>query len=149
MHPHLVRRASRAGRTLGLLALVLSLPAAAFAQKHPITHEDVLTAKRIGAPVVSPDGKWAVFQVSEPAYDEKDQASDLWVVATDGSAAPRRLTATKGGERSPAKRSASRTSRRARGRRSGAPTARRSSSPATSTRARSQTRRTGRRPRSA
>src|SRR5512141_2965157 len=98
MHPHLVRRASRAGRTLGLLALVLSLPAAAFAQKHPITHEDVLTAKRIGAPVVSPDGKWAVFQVTEPAYDEKDQASDLWIVATDGSAVPRRLTATKSGE---------------------------------------------------
>jgi dipeptidyl aminopeptidase/acylaminoacyl peptidase len=54
--------------------------------------------KRVGAPVASPDGKWAVFSVTEPAYDEKDQVSDLWIVATDGSAKPRRLTSTRTSE---------------------------------------------------
>ncbi len=81
-----------------VVAVALLFPSAAFAQKHTITHEDVFTAKRLGAPIVSPDGKWAVFQVTEPAYDDKDQTSDIWIVPTDGTAAPRRLTATKGGE---------------------------------------------------
>src|SRR6185295_8414045 len=42
--------------------------------------------------------KWVVFSLVEPAYDEKDQVSDLWIVPTDGSAKPRRLTFSKGGE---------------------------------------------------
>jgi dipeptidyl aminopeptidase/acylaminoacyl peptidase len=54
--------------------------------------------KRVGAPVPSPDGKWVVFSLVEPAYDEKDQVSDLWIVPSDGSAKPRRLTFSKGGE---------------------------------------------------
>ncbi len=66
--------------------------------KRPITHEDVWLMKRVGAPIPSPDGKWVVFSVVEPAYDEKDQVSDLWLVPSDGSAKPRRLTSTKGGE---------------------------------------------------
>ncbi len=46
--------------------------------------------KRVGAPVASPDGKWVVFQVVEPAYIEANQVSDLWIVPADGSAKPRR-----------------------------------------------------------
>jgi dipeptidyl aminopeptidase/acylaminoacyl peptidase len=34
----------------------------------------------------------------EPSYDEKEQVSDLWIVPSDASAKPRRLTFTKGGE---------------------------------------------------
>ncbi|MCI0336581.1 MAG: S9 family peptidase [Acidobacteria bacterium] len=84
-------------------AIVLCLPIiTARAQqsitKRPITHEDVWLMKRVGAPVPSPDGKWVVFSVVEPAYDEKDQVSDLWIVPADGSAKPRRLTGTKGSE---------------------------------------------------
>ena len=44
--------------------------------------------ERVGAPVPSPDGKWVVFSLVEPAYDEKDQVSDLWIVPTDASARP-------------------------------------------------------------
>jgi dipeptidyl aminopeptidase/acylaminoacyl peptidase len=80
-------------------ALALALTAAsAAAQRRPITHEDVWLSKRLGTPVVSPDGKWAAVQVTEPAYDERDQTSDLWLVPTDGSARPRRLTATRASE---------------------------------------------------
>jgi dipeptidyl aminopeptidase/acylaminoacyl peptidase len=57
--------------------------------------------KRLSAPVVSPDGQWAVVGVTEPAYDDS-QVSDLWLVATDGNTAPRRLTASRAGEGSPA-----------------------------------------------
>jgi dipeptidyl aminopeptidase/acylaminoacyl peptidase len=66
--------------------------------KAALTHEAMWMLKRVGAPIPSPDGKWVVFSLVEPAYDEKDQVSDLWIVPTDGSAKPRRLTSTKSGE---------------------------------------------------
>ncbi len=78
---------------------LLALASAALAAKAPVTHQALWLMKRVGAPVPSPDGRWVVFAVTEPAYDEKDQSSDLWVAPADGSARPRRLTFTKGAER--------------------------------------------------
>ena len=66
--------------------------------KVPLTHETMWMLKRVGAPVPSPDGNWVIFSMVEPAYDEKDQVSDLWIVPADGSAKPRRLTFSKSGE---------------------------------------------------
>ncbi|HLE63184.1 MAG TPA: hypothetical protein VI750_08600, partial [Pyrinomonadaceae bacterium] len=68
------------------------------AGKVPLTHETMWMLKRVGPPTPSPDGKWVVFSLVEPAYDEKDQVSDLWIVPTDGSARPRRLTFSKSAE---------------------------------------------------
>lgn len=86
---------------LALGALLLSA-APAYAQqtsaRHTITHEDVFLMKRVGGPTLSPDGRWTVFSVTEPSYVESSQVSDLWIVPTDGSSPPRRLTNTKGGE---------------------------------------------------
>jgi len=81
-------------RALAFLALAL----AASAGKAPITHEDVWLMPRVGSPAVSPDGKWVVVSVLEPAYDDSKQVSDLWIVPADGSAPARRLTATRGPE---------------------------------------------------
>lgn len=77
--------------------LVATLPAAD-ALKRAITHEDLWLMKRVGAPVPSPDGKWAVFSVTQPAYDAKDTSADLWLVPVDGSAPARQLTQTKATE---------------------------------------------------
>jgi dipeptidyl aminopeptidase/acylaminoacyl peptidase len=77
-----------------ILVALYTLTLAAAAEKHPITHEDVWLMKRVGAPAVSPDGKWAVFSVTEPSYDSARTASDLWIAPLDGSAPPRRLTNT-------------------------------------------------------
>ena len=52
--------------------------------KVPLTHEAMWMLKRVGAPNPSPDGKWVVFSLVDPAYDEKDQVSDLWIVPADG-----------------------------------------------------------------
>src|SRR6185436_9255176 len=82
---------------LSTTAVFLSLPVSAQA-KVPLTHEFMWMLKRVGAPTPSPDGKWVVFSLVEPAYDEKDQVSDLWIVPADASAKPRRLTFSKGGE---------------------------------------------------
>jgi dipeptidyl aminopeptidase/acylaminoacyl peptidase len=87
------------------LVLALALSAALHAQtsgKHPITHEDVWLMPRIGAPVPSPDGRWVTFEVTEPAYDDSAKVEDLWIVPTDGSTPPRRLTTAKGRESEPA-----------------------------------------------
>ena len=64
----------------------------------PITHEALWMMKRVGAPAVSPDGKWAVFSVVEPSYETDKAVSDLWLVPTDGLKPPRRLTNTKAAE---------------------------------------------------
>jgi hypothetical protein len=54
-----------------------------------ITHEDVFLAKRLDAPALSPDGRWVVVSVTEPAYAASERASHLWLVPSDGSAPPR------------------------------------------------------------
>lgn len=63
-----------------------------------LTHETMWSMKRVGSPVVSPDGRQVVFPVTRPAYDEKQQSASLWIVPTDGSAKPRRLTTAHGPE---------------------------------------------------
>lgn len=68
------------------------------AAKAPITHEQMWKMKRVGPPVVSPDGRWAVFSVTSPAYDSKETSSDLWLMPASGSAEPRQITFTRGAE---------------------------------------------------
>lgn len=93
-------------RSVRLVIAFVTLTASAFAQeaasRRPITHEDVWLAARLGAPALSPDGRWAVVPVTEPAYDDKGQVSDLWIVPADGSQPARRLTSSAGAEGGPA-----------------------------------------------
>ncbi len=95
-------RAARALR-LALAATWLAAPLAALAEtppaRTPITHEKLWMMKRVGAPVVSPDGKWVVYSVLEPSYEPDKEVSDLWAAAADGSSAPRRLTHTRAPEK--------------------------------------------------
>ena len=66
--------------------------------RKPITHQALWMMKRVGTPVVSPDGKWVVFSVLEPSYEPDKEASDLWLVPAGGGAAPRRITNTRAPE---------------------------------------------------
>jgi Tol biopolymer transport system component len=99
------KQAIKVAKTAAVTALIVVAaisarfaPAQTRTGRAPITHESMFLMKRVGAPVPSPDGKWVVFSVTEPAYDDKDQVSDLWIVSSDGKTAPRRLTSTRGGE---------------------------------------------------
>src|ERR1700744_544939 len=81
-------------------AAIAAAPAAALAQspgKTLITHELLWMMKRVGSPVVSPDGKWVVYSVNEPSYEPDKAVSDLWLVPAAGGT-PKRLTNTKAGE---------------------------------------------------
>jgi len=59
---------------IGVLSYCLR-PASAqtAATKVPLTHETMWMLKRVGTPAPSHDGKWVVFPLIEPAYEEKDQ----------------------------------------------------------------------------
>lgn len=82
---------------LGILSIVIFSFANAQLKK-PLTHETMLMMKRVGAPEISPDGKWVVFSVSDPSYVDKEVVNDLWIVPADNSAKPRKLTFGKGSE---------------------------------------------------
>lgn len=84
-------------RRVALVVALTLLPLLA-AAKQPLTHETMWLMKRVGTPVVSPDGKWVVFSVVEPSYDEKEQSTDLWLVPADASAAPHQITFSKAAE---------------------------------------------------
>jgi dipeptidyl aminopeptidase/acylaminoacyl peptidase len=79
------------------LMLLIEPPVRAESVK-PITHEALWMMKRVGTPVVSPDGKWVVYSVLEPSYDPEKALSDLWLVPADGTQPPRRITHTKAPE---------------------------------------------------
>ncbi|MEE4329788.1 MAG: S9 family peptidase [Wenzhouxiangella sp.] len=85
-----------------LIALCLFLPLEPVLAQgevlRPVTHEEVWLMKRLGSPVISPDGRHAVVSVTEPAYADDATVSDLWLITLDGEQAPQRLTSTPGGE---------------------------------------------------
>lgn len=81
------------------LLLAAALPALA-APKRPIELADLFKFKRVSDPQVAPDGRHAVYVVSEVLWDENRTQSDLWLVDTATGAA-RALTSTPRNERSP------------------------------------------------
>jgi dipeptidyl aminopeptidase/acylaminoacyl peptidase len=80
-------------RSLALLALTVALPAVTAAR--PMTAEDLWKVKRVGAPSVSPDGKWCVVDVTSWDIDKDESSANLWLLSTDGKT-QRQLTNTKG-----------------------------------------------------
>ncbi len=83
------------------LALVLVASTAAAQAKHPITVEEMWATKRLGAPSLSPDGRWAAVELTSYDMLENIGTSDIWLLATDGSA-QRRLTGHPGRSSFPA-----------------------------------------------
>jgi Tol biopolymer transport system component len=69
---------------------VLALCGAARAQqvaKHPITFADLERIERVSEPQISPDGKWVAYKVVLPDLDANRNASNIWLIATQGGAA--------------------------------------------------------------
>jgi dipeptidyl aminopeptidase/acylaminoacyl peptidase len=70
-----------------LTALAFSLIIAssfAFGQKHVPTVDDLLNVKGIGAVLISPDGKWIAYGVSEPDWKQDAIITQLWLIDTFG-----------------------------------------------------------------
>lgn len=86
-------------RLIAVVALIAAGTLQTAAQtKKPISHESLWMMKRVASPALSPDGRWVVYQVTEPSYDDKEQWSDVWMVPIAGGVESRRLTYSKSGE---------------------------------------------------
>lgn len=68
-----------------LVPLIVMFPAFAV-ESRPMTPEDLWNIKRVGAPSISPDGRWVAVEVSE--YDlngpGNEPKSQIWLLSTDG-----------------------------------------------------------------
>lgn len=61
----------------------------------PMTWVDVQQLRQAGAPVPSPDGRWALYTLSVPDWTNARRQSDIYVVSTtQGLASTKRLTYT-------------------------------------------------------
>ncbi len=49
--------------------------------------------KRVGAPVVSPDGDWIAYTVSTPSSPTKTGGTQIWMAPTSGEGDPLAMTA--------------------------------------------------------
>jgi dipeptidyl aminopeptidase/acylaminoacyl peptidase len=60
-----------------------------------MTPEDLWKVKRVGAPSVSPDGKWCAVDVTTWDLEKDDSTAQLWLLSTDGKT-QKQLTNTVG-----------------------------------------------------
>lgn len=81
-------------RPTALVALLLALPLALGAQeiKRALTLDDYYRVEQVGGPAISPDGKWVAFVRSTIVEQENRRHSEIWLAASDGAQAPRRLS---------------------------------------------------------
>lgn len=88
---------------LALLAGSIALGGAGLRadETHPFSVHDMVAMDRIGDPQVSPDGKRAVFVLRRTDLEANRGRTDLWLVDTDGSTEPRRLTSDPTGDSNP------------------------------------------------
>jgi dipeptidyl aminopeptidase/acylaminoacyl peptidase len=86
------------------LLAVIVLISGAFGQlsaqspaKKPFTFEDMMALKRVGGPVVSPNGQWVMFSAMDVDLKENKKTTHLWVVPLAGGEA-HMLPSTAAGE---------------------------------------------------
>lgn len=59
----------------------------------PLALDDLFKIKRVGSPVVSPDGEWVAYTVSTPATPDEKGSTRIWMVASTGAGKPIPMTA--------------------------------------------------------
>src|ERR1051326_5185419 len=75
---------------LGRLALSV---APAQTSGRPLAIEDYYRVKTVGAPELSPDGKWVAYTVSTRVEATNGNTTEVWVAAFDGSTPPAQVGA--------------------------------------------------------
>src|SRR6516162_1918002 len=74
-----------------ILVLALTLTASAQTKGKVPTIDDLINLKRVGSPVLSPDGKWVAYTLRETNWDDNLYKTEIWIAdAQTGSA--RQLT---------------------------------------------------------
>ena len=73
------------------ILVALAFASTALAQR-PMTFDDMAAMRRIGAPHVSPDGKWIAYDASTIDLAANARRSTVYLIPSDGSAAAKALT---------------------------------------------------------
>lgn len=68
-----------------IVALLVIVSTSMFAQKKPFTIEALYKVKGVGAPSFSPDGKKAIFTVSQSNLQTAKSNTDIYIMNSDGS----------------------------------------------------------------
>ena len=84
---------------LAIVCGAVTAPALA-AELRPFTIDTMWAVKRVGMPLVSPDGTQVVYSLATYDADENRLLTDLWMIPAAGGT-PRRLTANKASDGSP------------------------------------------------
>ncbi|MHB1329676.1 MAG: S9 family peptidase, partial [Gemmatimonadales bacterium] len=71
-----------------LLPITAQAQAAAQAPRRSLQLEDFYRVRSIGAPTISPDGRWVLYTVSTPVEETNGSSSETWIVSTDGATPP-------------------------------------------------------------
>jgi dipeptidyl aminopeptidase/acylaminoacyl peptidase len=66
------------------LSLLIFLIAVAAQAQHPLTFDDLASMRRIGAPRVSPDGKWIAYDASMPDLAANVRRSAIFLIPSAG-----------------------------------------------------------------
>ena len=93
----------KASLALGALAFALvATSLTAQSDGNAMTPQDLVTLKRVAAPVVSPDGKWVVYQQTDTDPATYTRVAGRWRVGIKGGAPSRLADLADAGENSPA-----------------------------------------------
>src|SRR3954451_9502377 len=89
-------------KVLRVLALLLALPIAAFAQSapHALKLDDLFRFRDVRDPQLSPDGQWIAYVVSTTDLKEDKSSTHIWLVSYDGKN-DRQITFSQESESSP------------------------------------------------
>jgi len=68
----------------GIFAAAVFVATTALAQPHPITFDDLMAIRRIGAPQVSPDGKWIAYDASNVDVAANYRHSAIYLMPSAG-----------------------------------------------------------------
>jgi dipeptidyl aminopeptidase/acylaminoacyl peptidase len=73
---------------------VLLVPGVTHAQsaRRPVALDDYYMVEQVSSSAISPDGRWVAFVRTTIVEQENRRHSEIWLTATDGSQAPRRIT---------------------------------------------------------
>ncbi len=74
-----------------ILLCTLALPCVA-AESRPLALQDYYRLVTVQAPAMSPDGRWVAFVKTTIAEAENRRLSEVWLVASDGKSAARRVS---------------------------------------------------------
>src|SRR5687767_14031515 len=84
---------SAAGFRYAFLAAIAVGPITAHAQGRALAIEDFYRLKSVGAPQMSPDGRWVAYTVVTRIEATNSDSSEVWLASATTSATPRRVSA--------------------------------------------------------